>query len=201
MSRLTIIVAATKSNGIGQNSQLPWRLSKEMAYFARVTSNAPADAPNAVIMGRNTWESIPTKFRPLRNRVNIVVSRNASYDVGSARAAGSLEAAIARINSERDSISRGFIIGGASLYAESLALAPSSSIGFVDRILLTRISSPAFDECDVFMPDFLGGTEGGNSWKMAGHDALQAWVGFEVAEGVQEENGIRYEFQMWVREP
>jgi dihydrofolate reductase len=81
MSRLTIIVAATKSNGIGQNSQLPWRLAKEMAYFARVTSNAPAGASNAVIMGRNTWESIPTKFRPLKNRVNIVVSRNASYDV------------------------------------------------------------------------------------------------------------------------
>lgn len=81
MSRLTIIVAATKSNGIGQNSQLPWRLSKEMAYFARVTSNAPTDASNAVIMGRNTWESIPKKFRPLRDRANIIVSRNANYDV------------------------------------------------------------------------------------------------------------------------
>ncbi|KAJ7848023.1 dihydrofolate reductase, partial [Mycena olivaceomarginata] len=52
-----------------------------LRYFARVTSNAPASASNAVIMGRNTWESIPTKFRPLKNRVNIIVSRNASYDV------------------------------------------------------------------------------------------------------------------------
>jgi dihydrofolate reductase len=112
-----------------------------------------------------------------------------------------LEAAIVRLNSERDSISRAFIIGGASLYAESLALPPASSLGFVDRILLTRILSPAFDECDVFMPDFLGGTEGGNGWKMAAHEALQAWVGFEVPEGVQEENEIRYEFQMWTREP
>ncbi|KAJ7487578.1 dihydrofolate reductase-like domain-containing protein [Mycena galericulata] len=180
MSRLTIIVAATKSNGIGQNATLPWRLPKEMA---------------------NTWESIPTKFRPLRNRVNIVISRNANYDVGSARIEGSLQAAITRMNSEKDSSSRGFIIGGASLYAESLALAPSSPVGFVDRILLTRILSPAFDECDVFMPDFLGGTEGGGGWKMAAHDALQTWVGFEVAQGVQEENGIEYEFQMWVREP
>ncbi|KAJ7103552.1 dihydrofolate reductase-like domain-containing protein [Mycena belliarum] len=200
MSRLTIIVAATKSNGIGQNSQLPWRLAKEMAYFARATSNAPSGASNAVIMGRNTWESIPTKFRPLRNRVNIIVSRNSSFDAGAARTAGSLEAAIAHMNSERDSISRGFIIGGATLYAESLALPPSSSIGFVDRILLTRILSPAFDECDVFMPDFLGCTEGGSGWKRATHDALQAWVGFEVAEGTQEEKGIQYEFQMWVRE-
>jgi len=197
MSRLTIIVAATKSNGIGQNATLPWRLPKEMAYFARVTSNAPAGVSNAVIMGRNTWESIPAKFRPLRNRANIVVSRNASYDAGLARVEGSLQAAITRIDSEKNSGARGFIIGGASLYAESLALPPSSPVGFVDRILLTRIVSPAFEECDVFMPDFLGG----GGWKMAPHDALQAWVGFEVAEGLQEENEIKYEFQMWVRGP
>jgi len=169
-----------------------------MAYFARVTANAPEATSNAVIMGRNTWESIPAKFRPLRNRVNIVVSRNANYDVGSARVEGSLQAAITRMNTEK--ISRGFIIGGASLYAESLALPPSSPVGFVDRILLTRIVSPAFDECDVFMPDFLGGTEGRNGWKMVAHDALEAWVGFEIARGVQEENGIKYEFQMWIRE-
>ncbi|KAJ7125599.1 dihydrofolate reductase-like domain-containing protein [Mycena crocata] len=200
MSRLTIIVAATKSNGIGQNAQLPWRLSREMAYFARVTSNAPAGASNAVIMGRNTWESIPTKFRPLRNRVNMVISRKASYDVGPARLDSSLEAAITRMKSETGPITRGFIIGGASLYAESLALPPSSSVGFVDRILLTRIISPAFDECDVFMPDFLGGTDGG-TWKKEAHAALEQWVGFEVAEGEQEENGVRYEFQMWIREP
>ncbi|KAJ6519796.1 dihydrofolate reductase-like domain-containing protein [Mycena sanguinolenta] len=197
MSRLTIIVAATKSNGIGQNSQLPWRLAKEMAYFARVTSNAPEGASNAVIMGRNTWESIPPKFRPLKNRVNIVISRNASYDVGSAHLEGSLEAAITRMKSESQ-VSRGFVIGGASLYAESLALPPSSPVGFVDRILLTRILFPAFEKCDVFMPDFLNGTNG--RWERAAHDALEAWVGFEVAQGVQEENGVEYEFQMWIRQ-
>src|ERR1700692_3001843 len=81
MSRLTLIVAATKSNGIGQNAHLPWRLPKEMAYFAQVTSNAPDRHTNAVIMGRNTWESIPKKFRPLKNRVNIVISRNKDYEL------------------------------------------------------------------------------------------------------------------------
>jgi dihydrofolate reductase len=81
MSRLTLIVAATKSNGIGQNARLPWRLPKEMAYFAQVTSNAPDGSSNAVIMGRNTWESIPKKFRPLKNRVNIVISRNKDYEL------------------------------------------------------------------------------------------------------------------------
>jgi dihydrofolate reductase len=81
MSRLTIIVAATRTNGIGKNGSLPWRLPKEMAYFAKVTSAAPESDINAVIMGRNTWESIPDRFRPLKNRVNIVISRNQDYEM------------------------------------------------------------------------------------------------------------------------
>jgi hypothetical protein len=81
MSRLTIIVAATTSNGIGSNSRLPWRLPAEMKYFARVTSNAPEGKQNYVVMGRNTWESIPKRFRPLVRRVNVVISRNPDYDL------------------------------------------------------------------------------------------------------------------------
>jgi dihydrofolate reductase len=81
MSHLTIIVAATKSNGIGQSGKLPWRLSKEIAYFARVTSSAPEGQRNAVIMGRKTWESIPANFRPLSKRFNVVVSHNEDYEL------------------------------------------------------------------------------------------------------------------------
>ena len=81
MSRLTIIIAATKANGIGVNNNLPWRIPKEMKYFAQVTSNAADGQQNAVIMGRKTWESIPKKNRPLSNRFNIVLSRNPNYDL------------------------------------------------------------------------------------------------------------------------
>ena len=80
MSRLTIIVAATVHNGIGHNARLPWRLPQEMAYFARVTSNASEGNVNAVVMGRNTWESIPSKFRPLQKRLNVVISNNEKYE-------------------------------------------------------------------------------------------------------------------------
>ena len=80
MSRLTIIVAATVHNGIGHNARLPWRLPQEMAYFARVTSNASEGNVNAVVMGRNTWESIPSKFRPLQKRLNVVISKNEKYE-------------------------------------------------------------------------------------------------------------------------
>lgn len=98
---LTLVLAATRSMGIGANGTLPWTgLKKEMAYFARVTKRLPphvyrllsalrlhsslmpeqasANAVNAVVMGRKTWDSIPPKFRPLKGRLNIVISRSAS---------------------------------------------------------------------------------------------------------------------------
>lgn len=81
MSRLTVIVAATKTNGIGSNSRLPWRLPADMKYFAQVTSNAPEGKHNYVVMGRNTWESIPKRFRPLPKRMNVVITRNTDYDL------------------------------------------------------------------------------------------------------------------------
>jgi dihydrofolate reductase len=80
---------------------------------------------------------------------------------------------------------------------------PSTDPGFVDRILLTRVLSPAFDHCDVYMPDFLSETaivgDAVVGWERATHSDLQSWVGFEVPQGVQQENGTEYEFQMWVR--
>ncbi|KPM34062.1 hypothetical protein AK830_g12506, partial [Neonectria ditissima] len=71
---LTLIVAATRTMGIGANGGMPWTgLRKEMQYFARVTTRLPPQAPstavNAVIMGRKTWDSIPAKFRPLKDRL------------------------------------------------------------------------------------------------------------------------------------
>ena len=98
-------------------------------------------------------------------------------------------------------IHRAFIIGGVSVYADTLALSSSSS-AFVDRVLLTRISSPAFQDCDVHLPDFLSDTnpEGNAMWTRAGHEELKEWTGSDVPQGVQTENGVEYEFQMWTRE-
>ncbi|EMD42087.1 hypothetical protein CERSUDRAFT_129428 [Gelatoporia subvermispora B] len=208
MSRLTVIVAATLTNGIGQNTRLPWRLPREMAYFARITTHAPEGAMNAVVMGRNTWESIPRKFRPLPKRVNIVISSNKQYELMPPDSAtpptpvylhSNLDSALDRLSHSEwieSPIHRSFVIGGASLYGETLALPPTGP--FVDRVLLTRILSPAFEDCDVYMPDFLG-TEEESAWRRASHEELQEWAGVEVPEGIQEENGIKYEFQMWVR--
>lgn len=80
MSPLTLIVAATRQNGIGRGGTLPWHIPKDLAYFARVTMNAPDAQINAVIMGKKTWESIPPKVRPLKKRINVVLSRSSDYD-------------------------------------------------------------------------------------------------------------------------
>ena len=102
--------------------------------------------------------------------------------------ASSLEAALQRARAA--DASRLFVIGGAKLYAAALPLA--------ERVLLTRIVEPTFEECDVFMPDFIGGGNG-EEWTRVGHEALSAWVGFEVPRGVQRERGVQYEFEMWTR--
>jgi dihydrofolate reductase len=111
----------------------------------------------------------------------------------------SLESALDHLKQSTTHIQRAFIIGGAVLYNKTLALAPprSSSEPGLDRILLTRILSPEFKECDTFFQDFC--EEKSEEWTRSTHAALQDWVGFEVPEGEQEEKGVKYEFQMWVR--
>jgi len=50
------------------------------------------------------------------------------------------------------------------------------------------------------MPEFVEADEGEkDAWRQASHDELVKWTGFEVPGGIQEENGVKYEFQMWVR--
>ena len=74
----SVVVAVCKqSRGIGKDNQLPWRLRADMQYFKQLTrSTRDPTKRNAVIMGRKTWQSIPPKFRPLDDRVNVVLSRN-----------------------------------------------------------------------------------------------------------------------------
>ena len=81
--KINLIVAACgKSLGIGLNGELPWRLKSEMKYFSETTTKTKDPSKiNAVIMGRKTWESIPMKFRPLKNRYNIILSRQANYSL------------------------------------------------------------------------------------------------------------------------
>ncbi|KAH6963761.1 dihydrofolate reductase-like domain-containing protein [Fusarium avenaceum] len=192
---LTLIVAATRNMGIGVHGAMPWQgLRKEMKYFARVTTRLPPQTSspslNAVIMGRKTWDSIPTKFRPLKDRLNIVISRSApstlpeTVEPSEPVRVQSLELALQYARTRND-ISRVFVIGGAQIYDAALKLPEAR------RILLTSIERD-FD-CDTFFPvDLKGGV-----WRRRSREELQQWTGEEVEEGGQEEAGTKYEFQMW----
>ncbi|KAK7418822.1 hypothetical protein QQX98_003684 [Neonectria punicea] len=198
---LTLIVAATRIMGIGANGAMPWTgLRKEMQYFARVTTRLPPQAPstavNAVIMGRKTWDSIPAKFRPLKDRLNIVISRSAPAAPPPADAdprgpepvrVASLDAALQYARARAD-VARVFVMGGAQIYAAALQVPEAR------RVLLTSIERD-FD-CDVFFPLRLG-DDGLTNWARRPREELERWTGQEVVEGGQEEAGTRYEFQMW----
>ncbi|KAJ2987657.1 hypothetical protein NUW58_g4386 [Xylaria curta] len=212
---LTLVVAATRNMGIGRNGTLPWTgLKKEMAYFARVTKRAPSllnqdgnpPGMNTVIMGRKTWDSIPPKFRPLKGRLNIVLSRShaeplAKYINAETEAVkvGSLEQAIQYLQTGSTAAQTGrvFIIGGAQIYAAALQLREAK------RVLLTSIMSDF--ECDTFFPLQLSETStqtdgsGAGRWVRKSKEELDQWTGETVPDGIQEENETRYEFQMWER--
>jgi len=73
MKSFSIVVAVDSEFGIGKVGTLPWHLPADMKHFKTVTTHNASD--NVVIMGRKTWDSIPEKFRPLSQRLNIVISR------------------------------------------------------------------------------------------------------------------------------
>ncbi|QQR88272.1 MAG: dihydrofolate reductase [Flavobacteriales bacterium] len=122
---VSAIVAVSENGIIGRKGDLPWRLPDDMKFFQRTTMG------HHVITGRKNWDSIPLKYRPLKGRPNIVVTRNADFDAPGAVVVGSLNEAIALARHEGDV--EAFIIGGGEIYKEALRE------GLVDRLYITRV--------------------------------------------------------------
>ena len=79
-----ILKGESTNLGIGLQGNLPWKLRSEMKHFTRMTKMTSNETmQNAVLMGRKTYESIPLKFRPLPDRLNVVVSRQENYNLQS----------------------------------------------------------------------------------------------------------------------
>ena len=132
-----LIVAKARNNAIGKNNDLIWKLPDDMAFFTRETTG------NIVIMGRRNWESIPDKYRPLKDRLNIVVTRNMDFSDEGCEVYTSVEDAILA-NSEDERTT--FIIGGGQVYKYCLEQ------GLVHEMLITEIEED-FD-ADTFFPEF-----------------------------------------------
>ena len=141
---MNIVVAACKNRGIGFKNKLPWKLTKEMKYFKELTIG---EKNNAVVMGRNTWLSIPEKNRPLPKRENIVLTSR------TVQTRPWVDSDVCFVNSLESidtiyglySFDNIWIIGGEMLYKQTLER------GLVENIFYTEIQNDY--ECDTFFPE------------------------------------------------
>jgi len=109
--KMAMIVAMDEEGFIGRGNQLPWRLASDMARFKSLTEG---DGFNSVIMGRKTWDSLPDTFRPLPERVNIVMSRDTNWQAKGAETALYVGRAIELAYAEGSD--ECWVIGGAQVY-------------------------------------------------------------------------------------
>lgn len=128
---LTLIVARARNGAIGRDNTIPWHAPEDLAFFQRETLGG------ALIMGRNTWDSLPKK--PLPRRLNIVVTSRPLAVEGAVTA--TIQTACARATAE--GYARIYAIGGAAIYAAFLPQA--------DRLLVTEVNLDLPD-ADTFFP-------------------------------------------------
>jgi dihydrofolate reductase len=122
---LVLVVAVADNDVIGRGGHLPWRLKSDMQRFRTLTWGQP------IIVGRKTYLSFTRQ--PLPGRTNIVVSRDPNFAVPGALVTPSLAAAleIARGDALRRGVDTIVVLGGADIYAQTIARA--------DRMIVTRV--------------------------------------------------------------
>ncbi|XP_055350430.1 dihydrofolate reductase-like [Paramacrobiotus metropolitanus] len=177
--KFNLIVAACENGGIGNKGGLPWTLKGEMKQFARLTTESEQpNKKNAVIMGRKTWFSIPEKNRPLKNRINVVVTNSLTDLAPLAYQASSMEDALSLLCTAPlvDEVDIVWIIGGQSLYQHAFESA------HLHRVYLTKVHGNF--ECDAFFP-------------LEQLSKMEQVVDSRLPQDVQSENGIEYQYQVF----
>jgi len=138
MARIAIIAAlGTETRAIGNQGQLLWHIPDDMKRFKELTTGHP------VIMGRKTWESLPTKYRPLPNRTNIVVTRQAGYKADGAIVVDGLSDAFLAAE-KAVGADETFVIGGGEIY--------DIAISYATRLYLTLVDDAPL--ADTFFPEY-----------------------------------------------
>ena len=141
---VSLIVAIAKNNAIGKDNNLLWHLPADMKFFKETTTG------HCIITGRKNYESIPSKYRPLKDRTNIVVTRSLDYKEDNLAVCNSIEAAIelAKSIGEKEV----FVIGGGQIYQECLEK------NLIDKMYITNVDSVF--EADTYFPEI-----DKNNWK------------------------------------
>lgn len=146
MSKITVgaIVAMDQARGIGIKNGLPWDLPEDRKHFAAITKG------HTVLMGRKTYESLPAQFRPLKNRLNVVITRDPQSLAG--------EQGI-WVRSDPQKFIRDCISGIEKLPSEELWIIGGEQIyrataELWNRLELTLVSG--VHPSDAFFPDYAG---------------------------------------------
>ncbi len=130
---ISLIAAIGKNNELGKKNALLWHVPADMKYFREKTKG------HTVIMGRKTFESLKG---PLPNRKNIIITRDENYLRHGVDVVHSLEEALGQAEGKQEV----FIIGGAEIYKQALALA--------DKLYITHINAED-KEADSFFPEII----------------------------------------------
>ncbi|XP_014474284.1 PREDICTED: dihydrofolate reductase isoform X2 [Dinoponera quadriceps] len=174
--KFELIAAVSENMGIGINGDLPWRLKTEMAYFTRMTTvTKDENKKNVVLMGRRTWDCMPEKYRPLKNRINMVLTSQLMNYGDKAIVCSSISNALEIIAGMQNKVERIWVIGGSKVYKETIE---SPHFG---RLYLTRIRKSF--ECDTFFPPIP------NNFVLV-QDPV-------VPQGIQEEKGIEFVYEVY----
>lgn len=147
----SIIVAYDMEGGIGKDGRLLWEpheLRDDLANFSRITTGASTtddEVGNTVIMGRKTYESLPSEVRPLPRRQNIILTRHAMHDMVHPISADT--APVLHASSIGDAYSQAdgqdvWVIGGAEVYRQALPT--------VNRVIATRVLRAGGDADTIF---------------------------------------------------
>lgn len=128
------IVAVDKNWGIGYENKLLYRISEDLGFFKDTTLN------KIVIMGYKTFSSLPSS-KPLKHRVNIVLSRKENLRIRNAIVCSSIDHVFKMINGINPE--EVFIIGGSKIYA--------SFIKYCDKAIVTKILKEK--EADCYFPN------------------------------------------------
>ena len=131
---ISAIAAVGKGLELGAGNDLLWHLPDDFSWFVQHTRGKP------VIMGRKTMQSLG---KPLKNRLNIVITRNPEYVIEGFYAVDSLEKALEYAKSQYDD--EIFVIGGGEIYKQSLTL--------LDKLYITEVDG-SFPGADTFFPEY-----------------------------------------------
>ncbi len=135
--KIIIIAALAENRGIGKDNNLLWHLPADMKFFKEQTTG------HVIITGRKNYESIPEKFRPLPDRINIVVTRDKNYVAPGAIIVHTIEEGIKMAQDKN--AEKCFIIGGGQIYKEVLEK------NMAHEMIITRVDANL--EADTFFPE------------------------------------------------